>query len=800
MRVLLLFILAIITVTGVEAQVVRGIVRDSVSNEPMRSVTVKVDGTKKGVITNKNGEFTLRLAKGNYTFVFSFIGYKTERRNVSVVDSVNLKILLKEAPSSAAEVVVYGEDPAVRLMRKVIERKKRQQDSLQTYSYMLYTKFDASTDTVTAGRTSGRGDTTIVSIFESYSKGYYSKPDKYFNEIVQRRQTANIPPEANVVTFGTNTNGYDDYITFFNEQVATPFHPDAIDYYDFTILKTLQEDDTVTITRITVTPKGNGRKLFAGYIDIDEKNLIPIACKLKPNRAVQLPFDAALEYEQSFQRVGDMIVPQYMRIQGNVQIHLFWVINPRLDLNIETMAYDYTINQQLENELFEQRRTEVSKVAEKFDSTFWQERSVMQLRPEEASAYKQIEQSLENNDSTVASGLFDQIFGWIPRTLSKLNRRPFTGIEDMLRYNRITGLYLGVGLLDTVAERWEATGKVGYGFSDKRWYGELGSKYYLDTNRKYSISAIAYQRLARRDNPYIVAPLTVTLFSALNKSDYGDYYYNNGGELSFEATFGQLRFIRRDIFARPSYIKVFTRREFHETATVNTQWSLFGSGRTYRENPPAQHGVMQSVGFDAGYYFSPYRRISNFGFGIQAEYASPAIGSDDFDFTLLSGQFVWRTTTLPLWRLDMRVNGGIVFGNAPPQRFYSLESSVSGLAADAVYRGMGIKEFYGDRFVAVSVEHSFGEVIPGVLRIPNLASFGIDFIAIGRVAWTKFTDKTRSLTNTPLPSTAATLDELYYECGLGINKLLIFFRFDISARLSQRTKPQFFFTLSAATF
>ncbi|MBL7975675.1 MAG: carboxypeptidase-like regulatory domain-containing protein, partial [Candidatus Kapabacteria bacterium] len=492
MRVLLLFILAIITVTGVEAQVVRGIVRDSVSNEPMRSVTVKVDGTKKGVITNKNGEFTLRLAKGNYTFVFSFIGYKTERRNVSVVDSVNLKILLKEAPSSAAEVVVYGEDPAVRLMRKVIERKKRQQDSLQTYSYMLYTKFDASTDTVTAGRTSGRGDTTIVSIFESYSKGYYSKPDKYFNEIVQRRQTANIPPEANVVTFGTNTNGYDDYITFFNEQVATPFHPDAIDYYDFTILKTLQEDDTVTITRITVTPKGNGRKLFAGYIDIDEKNLIPIACKLKPNRAVQLPFDAALEYEQSFQRIGDMIVPQYMRIQGNVQIHLFWVINPRLDLNIETMAYDFTINQTLDNELFEQRRTEVSKVAEKFDSTYWQERSVMQLRPEEASAYKQIEQSLENNDSTVASGLFDQIFGWIPRTLSKLNRRPFTGIEDMLRYNRITGLYLGVGLLDTLAERWEATGKVGYGFSDKRWYGELGSKYYLDTNRKYSISAIAY--------------------------------------------------------------------------------------------------------------------------------------------------------------------------------------------------------------------------------------------------------------------------------------------------------------------
>lgn len=801
MKTLLLLLLNIflLSVPMFPQGTVRGVVRDSITNEPLRSVIVRVDSMKKGVLTNRNGEYQLRLASGNYTLVFSMIGRKTERRPISLKDSLRVDVHMHEAATLVAGVTVIAEDPGVRLMRKCIERKKKQVDSLKSYSYMLYTKFDASTDTITAGRTSGRGDTTIISIFESYSKGYYAKPDKYYNEIVQRRQTANIPPEANIVTFGTNLNAYDDYISFFNEQVASPFHPDALDYYDFVQEKTMDEGDSLILTRVKVIPKGNGRKLFEGFVDIDEKNLVPVNISLTPNRAVQLPFDATILYEQSFQRYGWFLMPSSMRIQSNVQVHLFWVINPRLDLNIETLAYDFEINTQIDDELFEQRRTEVNRAAEKFDTVFWNERSVMALRPEEAKAYKQIEESLENQDSTVAAGLFDQIFGWIPRTLAKLNRRPFTGIEDMFRYNRIHGVYLGVGVLDTLSERWEGLAKVGYGTVDKHWYGEAGMRYYLDSIRKYLVSITGYRRLARRDNPYAVQQLGNTILSMLNKSDYGDYYYNNGVEASIEAGFGQLRFIRRDIFARPSNIKIFFRREYHDTAFTNAEWSLLSRSRNFRFNPPVQRGTMQSVGFEAGYNYSPYRRVANFGIGLNVEHASPFIGSTDFNFTAVTAALNLRTRTLPLWRLDARIAAGYIQGNAPPQRFFSLESSVSGFASDAVFRGMNVKEFYGDKFVALSLEHSFGEVIPGVLRIPNIASFGIEFMALGRVGWSEFSPQTLERTQTLLPSIAATKDKIYYELGLGINRLLIFFRLDISARMTQRNNPQFMFTVSGAT-
>lgn len=801
--------------------VIRGKVIDSTSNETLRGATVRVEGTSLGVATNSKGDFQLKLiniiqrlkftdttsiSNRKITLAVSMIGYKTERISInydtySTLDTLSLIFRLKEAVSLSDEVVVYADDPGVRLMRKVIEKKKRLSDSLKSYSYTLYTKFDASADTVTAGRTSGRGDTTIISIFESYSKGYYLAPDKYFNDIVQRRQTANIPPEANIVAFGTNLNAYDDVVTFFTEQISTPFHPDALDFYDFTITKKIEEDDSLIVAKIKVVPKSNQRRLFEGEIEIDERNLVPVSVQLRPNKAVQMPFNAQVQYIQTFQQTGGFTLPLYMRIQSNVQVSLFWVINPRLDLNIETMAYDYNVNIPLQSELFEQRRIEVQRSAEKFDSTFWNEKSVMELRPEEKIAYKQIEESLENQDSSVTSGLFDQIFGWIPRTLSKLNRRPFTGFDDMFRYNRVNGLYLGVGLLDTIFRfDLEAYGKIGYGFSDKRLFGELGLRYFYDSTRKFWTEATVYNRLTRRDNPYIVQPVTITLLTILGRNDYADYYYNRGLEISTTASFGQLRFIRRDLFARPTNLRLFFRREEHTTADVNATFSIGGRDRPFRDNPPIQNGILQSIGAELGWQFSPYRRISNFGIGLNFEHASKATGSKDFDFTLLGGSVVARTRTLPLWRLDIRASGGLIMGNAPPQRFFSLESAVGGLAAESVFRGMNVKEFYGDRFAALSFEHSFGELIPGVLRIPSVASFGIEFIAIGRVGWTSFTEQTRQRTMTELPSTSATSDAYYYEAGLALNRVLIFLRIDISARLSQRNNPQFMLTISSFTF
>jgi hypothetical protein len=111
---------------------------------------------------------------------------------------------------------------------------------------------------------------------------------------------------------------------------------------------------------------------------------------------------------------------------------------------------------------------------------------------------------------------------------------------------------------------------------------------------------------------------------------------------------------------------------------------------------------------------------------------------------------------------------------------------------------MNVKEFYGDRYAALSLEHNFGEVIPGVLRIPSIASFGIEVILTGSIGYTEFSKN--ALVIKQLPSTYSTNDTYYYEAGIALNKIFLFFRCDVSGRFSQRSDPELRFTISGSTF
>ncbi len=115
-------------------------------------------------------------------------------------------------------------------------------------------------------------------------------------------------------------------------------------------------------------------------------------------------------------------------------------------------------------------------------------------------------------------------------------------------------------------------------------------------------------------------------------------------------------------------------------------------------------------------------------------------------------------------------------------------------------RGMKAKEFYGDRYVSASLEHNFGEIIPGMLRIDNIAEFGVEFITYFNTAFSQFGKNARFSTKNNEPiiplSTDLTNDKIYYEAGLGLNRLFIFFRTDLTVRFTQRKTPMFVFTFT----
>lgn len=795
--------LAVLLCLGVSAHaqniVVKGTVVDSSTNEPLRLATVRLLEYKRGTFTSRTGDFIFKnvVARDTITVVTSMVGYRPDTLQLfgKLVYDTSVKINLAERAFRASEIVVTAEDPAVRIMRQVLEKKAAQEERLQSYSYTLYTKFVATTDTSTAMRSSGRGDTTVFSILESFSKGYFQRPDKYFNEILHRRQTANIPAQANFVAFGTNLNVYMDYVTLLNEEIASPFSKDGLDIYNYELASSEDED----IVQIRVHPKGSARKAFTGDVFIDQRKKIPLEARLTPNKVVSLPFDAQLTYRQTFSEESGAVMPEALAITSSVQADILFIISPRLDISIETYCDDYQLNPDIDPEVFEQRRVEIAQTADTYDSVFWQSHQKLPLKPEEQQAYADI-QYLQDNPDSVQSSFFDSFLGPITRTIARLGRRPFTGFEDVLRYNSIHGLFLGVGLRFRPDTALEISATSGYGTADQHWYGSLKTEYFPDKLQKWSIDFGVGRGLARRDDPNILRSGVITFSSMLFGNDPGDYYYNEGWFAGIKYSWGQLRFLRNDIFGRLSGLRIGVVSERQTTAITHDTWYLFGNSNKRRQNPAIFHGSLQAVVAELHLQYSPVRQISRTGMSLTMEYSNPSVLPSDFEYFWMNWKGLVRMHTLPLWTLDIAASVGYTDGNVPPQRFYSIESAVSGLAFPGTLRGLGTKEFYGNRYAAVTVSHNFGEVIPGILRIPNIASFGIEFIGYSSIAYSTFTNTTVAFTQTTLPTISQTPEQLYYEVGIGINRILLFFRFDINARLSQRNNPQFWFTLSAATF
>lgn len=765
---------------------------------PLGFARVRELSSNTSVLADRGGRFTLRLKRGREdtcTIVTTILGYGTDTIRLPLRDTTLIVAMVPRALRTS-EVVVSAEDPARQIMRRVLARKRDQNSRLNSYTYMLYTKFIATTDTTTALRSSGRGDSTIVSILESFSKGYFKQKNNYYNEIIQRRQTANVPTQANTVTFGTNLNAYEDVVSILGEEIDSPLASNALEIYDFK-LRTHDDDDTV---KLEVHPKSTLRRAFDGFIYIDQTTNTPVEVQLTPTESVNLPFDAQLTYRQSFQLQDSMVVPEALSIESTLEASLFWIVSPRLDIDIDTYCYDYQINPEIPDYMFDQKRVEILPEANDFDSTYWSVHTKLPLQPEEERAYQEINTFINNPDS-LENSLLNRYFAPIRRGLATLRRPPFTGFDDIIRYNSIHGLYLGLGLSHRIGGVFDTKLTGGYGLSDNRLYYSSSMEFPIDAREKLRLSISHGKELIRRDSPNLVKQNLIAATTFLFGNDYGDYYYSTGSTIAMSYSWGQLRFLGQDQFIRPSSIALrFRASEDYSAASSETYFHLLPRRSPQRLNPAIAEGPFASLSGELSLDYFPFRRVSRRGLNINYEWADAGLLGGNHTFSLLSWQGFLRTATLPLWTLDVILSGTWSWGAVPPQRFMSTESGLNGIAVGNAFRGMSVKEFYGDRSVVMTMSHNFGELIPGVLRIPNIASFGLEFIVFGGFAWTSFSDATRERYKPLLPTTDQTADRLYYDAGLSINRVLIFLRLDINARLSQRDRPEFRITIANALF
>ena len=105
MKKTIIFLFALLAATGLYAQTsVSGTVIDE-SGEPLIGVSILVEGTSSGTVTDFDGNYMLTAAD-NATLVFSYMGYQTER--IAVAGKTTINLTMKQDDKVLDEVVVVG--------------------------------------------------------------------------------------------------------------------------------------------------------------------------------------------------------------------------------------------------------------------------------------------------------------------------------------------------------------------------------------------------------------------------------------------------------------------------------------------------------------------------------------------------------------------------------------------------------------------------------------------------------------------------------------------------------------------
>ncbi len=88
---------------------INGYIKDATSGEELIGVTVYFPETKKGVVTNAYGFYSITVEKGSYLIRFSYIGYDKIEQSLDLTANKELNIDLAPAVETMQEVVISAE-------------------------------------------------------------------------------------------------------------------------------------------------------------------------------------------------------------------------------------------------------------------------------------------------------------------------------------------------------------------------------------------------------------------------------------------------------------------------------------------------------------------------------------------------------------------------------------------------------------------------------------------------------------------------------------------------------------------
>lgn len=773
-------------------KLVHGRVLDATTGETLPAANIQIEGTYQGTISNAEGAYELRIDTLPATLVVRYIGFETTRLEVTAASGERQDLRLQPVTYELEGVVVTGEDPAIRIMREVIQRKQVWRAALETYQTEAYNRFTLA------------NDTGIVSIIETFTDTYWDHKRGMKETLKARRETANFNLESALPAAFFVTNLYDDDIEVGGYMLIGVTHPDALKHYHFTLEGTRYRDDQL-VYDIAVRPKNKLKSAFVGRVSVLDGDYALLEVELEPGEAFLFPppidrFEVT--YRQQFSNFGKAFwLPVDFRSDIVIDVGLAGLLTfPTIHVDQVSRFTDYQVNVPLPDSLYaDDDYLAVDSVAVKSDTLLASRGVSVPLSEREQIAYAGIDSTMGLDKAFKPTGLLAR-FGELNIRMGDKDDAVATDGEGgflngvdfnpELWYNRVDGAHLGLSAKIGLGESLTVGGGGGYnsGLGGSEQWSYQGQLRFETGDATEYFAEVGYEAgtLLRYDSPLynrFVNGVAVLLGGA----DYFDYFRKEG----FQAKAG-ITLERPQVSLQAGF-----HAEQHTSLARTTNYDLLGT-HPLRINPAVREGDLQSLSATLTYgdTFNPLGLFGQNRIALTVEHSDPDLFGGDFTFTRYDVTADVRLPTLFRRRLvtnslDVRLTAGTSSGDLPPQRFGIVDGSLGFYSPFGGLRTLDGIPYEGDQYAALYWEHNFRTVPFELLGLRRLAEDGYNLIVFGGHGRTWLSDDARAELNYPL----RVPDDFHHEVGVSFSGIFRILRLDVAARLDE---PGFAVGVSAA--
>ena len=486
-----------------------GIVKDSITGEPLPFVSVYFDGSTIGAMTDDNGTFTLQNNQGYTKLAAASLGYDTKFIDLKPgKKNDNLELLLKPTAFEISEVVVKPkrekytrkDNPAVELIKKVIAHKNDNRiEAKPEYQTEVYEKLSLSLDNFNPNLDKNKFlkkfkfiknylDTSefngkpilTVSVRENLSDFYYRKSPKAEKMIVRAKRMQGIDKTlddgggitSNLEEIFKSINIFDNNIPILLNRFVSPLSSTlATTYYHYYIMDTLDVggDKCVDLAFVPANSESYG---FTGrlYITLDGNYAVKKVLLNTPAN-INLNWVDKLRIEQEFKQMPDST---WVLDQENTFVN-FYVVKGTQQLYAHQLRnYDnYNFNVQNADSVFGLLGAlHVLPEATAQPDTFWTHNRPIPLKEKE-DALKDLLGQLRKVPAFNAIIKTAEILitGYIPTANDKkVTKFDFGPMNTTFSANHLEGFRMRVGGMTTanLNPYWFASGYLAYGTNDRK--------------------------------------------------------------------------------------------------------------------------------------------------------------------------------------------------------------------------------------------------------------------------------------------------------------------------------------------